>query len=143
MPPAKEDSKRQCRRFRARPLYLSEPVPVYYFTPEVRKRQSELYRWLLSEEGKRRDQVQVLDDEGRAIRVEPWSDTPTKTEINVPTWKSTERRSGVQSRLPQTEPPFHRHTATPLEHARYIADDDDDEWLSKAHVGYDELVRSE
>ena len=127
--------KKEVRQFRARPLYITEPVPVYCFTPQVQKRHPELYRWLQSEEGKRRDQVQVLDSEGDVIQTEPWLEqTEQRTKIDIPKWTVASKNESESISLPLTEAPFHRFRPPSIENAEYLADDDDSDQMKKWRV---------
>jgi len=86
----------------------------------------------MSEEGRRRDQVQVRDADG-VLRVEPWDDPPKK-KIEIPMWSTLD--DPIEMPLPISERPF-RRWSTSIENARYVADDDDVEWLRKRHVKMD------
>ena len=135
--------KKEVRHFRARPLCITEPVPVYCFTPQVQKRHAELYRWLRSEEGKRRDQVQVLDSEGDVIQTEPWLDqTAQQMKIDLPKWTVASNNECGSVAPPPTETPFHRFRLPSIENAVYLADDDDSDKVKKWRVRSEEASLS-
>ncbi|GMH36289.1 hypothetical protein BSKO_04157 [Bryopsis sp. KO-2023] len=149
---ANNEETEQRRRFRARPLRVDDPVPVFYFdSKKLKQEQEELYEWLLSTDGQVEGQVQVVDVESRPVVAETWkhfNKNGAAPSIGVPGWQCLSSEDGGSesssdgdgdssdegpSSEDSHESPYHRWVQRMPEDMmskkEYVVDDDDDDWL--------------
>lgn len=128
-----EEKETPSYRFRPRSLSIQEPVPIYD-DKRLRKEKPELYRSFTSNKEECLP-VSVVDSKGRLIHSEPMtSTTKDAASIRLPFWKENEDSDSDRSILPKTETSFRRDLRSSWEDAKYIADDEDFDWLDENKV---------